>query len=110
MTAITFFGVLWEIGGSIDIPAFGLTVKIPGYLVFGVIIYSGMVSGLMIFFGHHLTSVIERTNQAEAEFRAAVDAFRQEAELGTVNPIDGSKPQALRLKLQAVLLWWREFC
>ena len=110
VTAITFFGVLWEIGGSIDIPAFGLTVTIPGYLVFGVIIYSGMVSSLMIFFGHHLTSVIERTNQAEAEFRSAVDAFRQEAELGNVKPIDGSKRQSLQLKLQAVLLWWREFC
>lgn len=110
VTAITFFGVLWEIGGSIDIFAFGLTVTIPGYLVFGVIIYSGMVSSLMIFFGHHLTSVIERTNQAEAEFRAAVDAFRQEAEVGNLKPIDGSKRQALQLKLQAVLLWWREFC
>ena len=110
ITAITFFSVLWTIGGSIDIPAFGFTMTIPGYLVFGVILYSGVVSGLMFFFGHHLTSVIERTNQAEAEFRAAADAFRQEADEKNVKPVDIDKRQTLQLKLQAVLLWWREFC
>ena len=77
LTAVAFFSVLWTVGGSIDIVIFGRTVTIPGYLVIGVIIYSGAMSGLMVFFGHHLTSVIERMNQTEAEFRAAVDAFQR---------------------------------
>ena len=110
VTAITFFSVLWTVGGSIDIAVFDLTVTIPGYLVFGVIIYSGVVSALMVFFGHHLTGVIERTNQAEAEFRAAVDVFREEGEHLTPRSSDIDKRQILQLKLQAVLLWWREFC
>jgi putative ATP-binding cassette transporter len=110
VTAITFFSVLWTIGGSLDIAVFGLTVTIPGYLVFGVVIYSGVVSALMVFFGHHLTGVIERTNQAEAEFRAAVDVFREEGEHPKVRSSDTDKRQTLQLKLQAVLLWWREFC
>jgi ABC-type uncharacterized transport system fused permease/ATPase subunit len=107
VTALTFFGVLWTIGGSIDVTVFGRPVGIPGYLVFGVILYSGVVTSLMIIFGHHLTSVIERTNQAEAEFRAAADTFREEA------PENGrrvDRRETLQLKLQAVLLWWREFC
>jgi ABC-type uncharacterized transport system fused permease/ATPase subunit len=108
ITALTFFGVLWTIGGSIDVTAFGFSLTIPGYLVFGVILYSGMVTSLMIFFGHHLTSVIERTNQAEAEFRAAADTFHQEA--GSENGREGNRRETLQLKLQAVLLWWREFC
>lgn len=111
LTAITFFSVLWTIGGSIDIALFGVTVTIPGYLVIGVIVYSGIVSTLMVFFGHHLTGVIERTNQAEAEFRAAVDAFRVENErLEVITAGDVDKRQTLQLKLLAVLLWWREFC
>lgn len=110
ITALTFFGVLWTIGGSIDIPVSGIMVTVPGYLVFGVIIYSGIVSSLMVFFGHHLTSVIERTNQAEAEFRAAADSFRQEPEQQSAIPDYVNQRQVLRLKLQAVLLWWREFC
>src|SRR6516164_7156697 len=64
----------------------------------------------LVFFGHHLTGVIERTNQAEAEFRAAVDAFREEGEHLTPRSSDIDKRQILQLKLQAVLLWWREFC
>ena len=110
LTAIAFFSVLWTIGGSIDIPIFGLTVTIPGYLVIGVILYSGVMSGFMIFFGHHLTSVIERMNQTEAEFRAAADAFREDPNHQEAKPDDDGKRDTLWLKLQAVLLWWREFC
>jgi ABC-type uncharacterized transport system fused permease/ATPase subunit len=110
LTAIAFFSVLWTIGGSIDIPIFGLTVTIPGYLVLGVIVYSGAMSALMIFFGHHLTSVIERMNQTEAEFRAAADAFREEANHDATKPDGAIRRDTLWLKLQATLLWWREFC
>ena len=73
LTAITFFSVLWSVGGSISTTVLGIAITIPGYLVFGAIIYSGAVSSLMVVFGHHLSAVIERTNQGEAEFRAAVN-------------------------------------
>jgi ABC-type uncharacterized transport system fused permease/ATPase subunit len=110
LTSITFFGVLWTVGGSIDVPLFGVSVTIPGHLVFAVIIYSGVVTSLMILFGHHLTAVSERMNQTEAEFRAAVDAFRGESGRpeGVANGTD--KRELLLLRLQAVLLWWREYC
>jgi putative ATP-binding cassette transporter len=110
LTSITFFGVLWSIGGSISFTLLGFPVTIPGYLVFGVIIYSGVVSGLMVFFGHHLTSIIERMNQGEAEFRAAVDAFREADKPTEAKGDDEEKRQTVQLKLRAVLLWWREFC
>jgi putative ATP-binding cassette transporter len=109
ITAITFFGVLLTIGGSIDVSVFGFTFTIPGYLVFGVIVYSGVITGFMIFFGHHLTSVIERTNQSEAELRVAADSYRQEPERASI-PSEDTKRQVFQLKLQAVLLWWRELC
>jgi len=109
ITSITFFSVLWSIGGGIDIALFGLSIRIPGYLVFGVIIYSGVVSALMAFFGHHLTGIIERMNQSEAEFRAAADAFRLGNEYEPKTS-DADKRQTVQLKLRAALLWWREFC
>src|SRR3972149_5314642 len=64
----------------------------------------------MVFFGHHLTGVIERLNQNEAEFRAAADAFREEGVPAEIRASDAGKHNTLRLKLQAVLLWWRELC
>lgn len=110
LTALAFFGVLWTVGGSIDLTLFGATVTIPGYLVLGVILYSGAMSTLMILVGHHMTGVIERMNQSEAEFRAAADAFGGESLADTAKPINGENRSALWLRLQAVLLWWREFC
>jgi ABC-type uncharacterized transport system fused permease/ATPase subunit len=110
LTSITFFGVLWTVGGSIDIPLFGATVTIPGYLVFAVIIYSGLVTTLMILFGRYLSAVSERVNQTEAEFRAAVDAFRNESSAGEGGAEGMDKRQIFQLKLQSVLLWWREYC
>jgi len=110
LTALTFFGVLWTIGGSIDVPLFGMTLTIPGYLVLGVIVYASVMSGLMVLVGHHMTGVIERLNQSEAEFRAAADAFRNEQVLDESKPVDGEKRSALWLRLQMVLLWWRELC
>jgi len=108
ITAIAFFGVLWTIGGNIDVNLFGRTVTIPAYLVLGVIIYSGVMSTLMIFFGHHLTSVIESMNQSEAEFRAAADAFAEEHRDNGIS--DAEKRNMLWARLRTVLARWRKFC
>jgi ABC-type uncharacterized transport system fused permease/ATPase subunit len=64
----------------------------------------------MVLFGHHLSGVIERTNQSEAELRTAVDAFRDGNGQGEDASGIASKKQTLQLKLRAVLLWWREYC
>lgn len=110
LTSIAFFSVLWTVGGSITFVLLGMTIVVPGYLVIGVIIYSGTVSTLMVLFGHHLASISERMSQTEAEFRTAVDSFREGA--GSPDSATGKndKHQTLQIKLQAVLLWWREYC
>jgi len=110
LTSITFFGVLWTVGGDITFVVLDTKITVPGYLVIGVIVYSGSISGLMLLFGRHLTSVSERMSQTEAEFRAAVDAVRTQN--GTLESAAGftAMRQAMQIKLQAVLLWWREYC
>ena len=82
LTAIVFLGVLWSVGGSFDVQAFGTTWTIPGYLVVSVVIYSTVFSGAMLMVARPLTGVIESKNQAEAELRAAVDHLRQSNESG----------------------------
>lgn len=110
LTAFTFFGVLWSVGGSISFTVFGYIVTIPGYLVLGVIAYSGTMSVLMVIVGYHLAGVVERMNQGEAEFRAAIDAIRAGEAGAESGPAHFEKRSALWLRLQAVLLWWRELC
>ena len=64
----------------------------------------------MVLFGHHLSGVIERTQQSEAELRSAVDSFRDAEGQAEDGSGIAEKKQTLQLKLQAALLWWREYC
>jgi ABC-type uncharacterized transport system fused permease/ATPase subunit len=77
LTAVVFLSVLWTVGGSLEVFAFGRSWTVPGYLVISVVIYSSLFSTAMILVGRQLTSVIEQKNQAEAEFRAAADRLFQ---------------------------------
>jgi ABC-type uncharacterized transport system fused permease/ATPase subunit len=106
LTALTFFSVLWSVGGSIDVEVFGHSIVIPGYLVLGVIGYSTVMTGLMMFFGRRLSGVIETKNQAEAEFRAAAEILRG----GRNEPADQvlAQKSELLVHLGGVLRSWRD--
>lgn len=106
LTAATFFSVLWNVGGSISVDVFGVNIVIPGYLVVGVVCYSTIVTGLMMFSGRRMTSVIESKNQAEAEFRAAAEILRGNRE---TEPIAGVNLTTLLDRLRVTLAVWREF-
>lgn len=110
LTAVAFFGVLWTIGGSLDVVLFGHTITIHAYLVFGVILYSTAMSSLMMLTGHRLTSIIESMNQSEAEFRAAVDAFREDGQHRDADMTDDDKRERVFHRLKAVLVRWRTLC
>jgi len=107
LIAVTFFGVLWGVGGSIDIEVLGRRIEIPGYLVLGVIVYSTLMTGLMLVFGRRLTSVIETRNQAEAEFRAAAEILRG-GRAETADEALAHKGELL-VHLGGVLRSWRDF-
>jgi len=110
ITAMTFFGVLWSVGGSLAVPVLGHAWMIPAYLVVGAIVYSSLFTGAMIIVGRPLTKVIEGKNQAEAEFRAAANLLR---EVGERTMPAGDEPQERRslwLAVRQVLDRWRELC
>jgi vitamin B12/bleomycin/antimicrobial peptide transport system ATP-binding/permease protein len=110
LVAIVFIDVLWSVGGILTFEAFGRVWVMRGHLVIGVAFYSGFFSGMMIMLGHHLTEVVETKNQAEAEFRSAVDIVR---EIGDETDVDISKTDslgALQLAVRTVLRRWRDLC
>ena len=59
LTAIIFIGVLWSVGGSLAVNAFGLVLAIPGYLVFAVVLYSVLATAAMMLIARRLTRVLE---------------------------------------------------
>jgi putative ATP-binding cassette transporter len=107
LTAITFLSVLWTVGSSLTVAAFGTTWVIPGYLVLGVIVYSALFSTLMLLVGRDLTGVIEGKNQGEAEFRSAADRLRRDGDRG-LRANEKAERRVLWLSVRNVLIVWRQ--
>jgi putative ATP-binding cassette transporter len=80
VTAITFIGVLWFVGGNLAIETAGMSVFIPRYLVLAAIIYSMLASLAMVAIARRFVTVSEAVNQTEAEFRYALTRLRDNGE------------------------------
>ncbi len=108
LVAITFLEILWNVGGGYMISAFGVTFFLPGYLVFGVTLYSVVFTGAMILTGRPLTEVIQAKNQAEAELRANADLLREVGEGFAPPGSDTRRRRAVWIALRGVLVRWRD--
>ena len=110
LTAITFIGVLWSVGGGLEINVFGFDIAIPGYLVIAVVLYSLLLTASMILIAQHLTHIIENNKRAEAELRS-VGAHLRESGEGTALPNarqDGR--QMISAALAEVIRQWLLYC
>ena len=76
LTAFVFIQILWSIGSDATLAVAGVTIRIPGYLVISVVVYSGLITTTMLLVGAPLTRVIARKNQAEAELITAAHGVR----------------------------------
>src|SRR5215216_304705 len=80
LTAGTFIGVLWVIGGAITFDWGGSEIHVPGYLVVAVVIYCAIITTSMMFIARSFIPVAEAKNQSEAEFRYALTRLRENGE------------------------------
>src|SRR5262249_31444088 len=80
ITAGTFIGVLWFIGGGLSVPIGSTTLHVPGVLVITAFIYSALASGAMISIARGFVVLSENKNQAEAEYRYALTRLREHGE------------------------------
>jgi ABC-type uncharacterized transport system fused permease/ATPase subunit len=110
LTAIIFIQVLWNVGGEAAFSLFGYGIRIPGYLVGSVVIYSSIVTAAMILVGSPLTRVVQIKNQAEAELITAAHQLRDLGE-GVIPKLNEPKiKQGLGEAVQNVLTQWRRIC
>jgi putative ATP-binding cassette transporter len=110
LTAITFVGILWTVGGDLSIEAFGLDLTVPGYLVISVILYSIIVASGMMLIGRRLTQVLEDNKRTEADLRAIGTHVRESGE-GRALPDTGTNGlRAVADALDAVIEIWLAYC
>src|ERR1017187_8514678 len=110
VTAVTFVGVLWIVGGDLTLGTRAAPIVIPGYLVIAAVLYAVITSAAVILVARRFVAVSERVNQSEAEFRYALTRVRENGE--SIALLGGEKEEraGLRQGLGAVILQWRNLC
>ena len=110
VTAVTFIGVLWIVGGDLTLGTPAAPIVIPGFLVIAAVIYAVITSAAVILVARRFVAVTERVNQSEAEFRYALTRVRENGE--SIALLGGEKEEraGLRQGLGAVILQWRNLC
>jgi len=107
LSAVTFVGVLWFVGGDLTFNWGGTPVTIPGYLVLASVIYAVLASTVMVFIGRSYVAASESKAQSEAEMRYALTRLRENGE--SIALIDGEREEkeGLSAILADVLNRWR---
>ncbi len=80
ITAITFIGILWSIGGSLTVQLGGGPLVIPAYMVLAAILYAVLVSVLITVVGRRLPRLIAARNEGEARLRFSLMRIRDHGE------------------------------
>ena len=109
-TAVTFIGVLWVVGGDLNIGTPEAPIVIPSYLVIAAVVYAAITSAAVMLVANRFVAVSERTNQAEAEYRYALTRVRENGE--SIALLGGEKEEraGLQQSLALVILRWRDLC
>ncbi len=110
LNAITFIGILWNVGGDLIVSVFGHVLTVPKYLVITVAIYSGLVTIAMTVIGRRLVSGIAGKNAAEAQLRSIASHLRERGGTGVAPPGEIAGHGALGLALDEVITRWRTLC
>jgi vitamin B12/bleomycin/antimicrobial peptide transport system ATP-binding/permease protein len=105
---LSFLGVLWSVSSALDIWICGVTITIPGYMVWCALLYAASGSWLTWCVGRPLVGMNSRRYQRESEFRFAL--FQANQQIQNIARLRGEEreKQRLGLDLEKVLGMVRE--
>jgi len=106
-TAATFIGVLWVVGGSIEVDGPAARIVIPGYLVIAAVVYSMIASVGIFLIARRFIPISEAVHQAEADFRFALSRIRENGESVALLRGEPEERAGLRRGLGTILARWR---
>jgi vitamin B12/bleomycin/antimicrobial peptide transport system ATP-binding/permease protein len=90
MLLLSFLGVLWSISGALDIWICGISLMIPGYMVWCALLCAASGSWLTWRVGRPLVGMNSRRYQRESEFRFALfQANQQMHDIGSLHDEEG---------------------
>jgi len=105
---LSFLGVLWTISGALDLSICGISLTIPGYMVWCALLYAVSGSWLTWRVGRRLVDMNSRRYQRESEFRFALfQANQQIRNSASLHDHEGEK-RGLGLDFEQALVVVRE--
>ena len=106
VSALTFVGVLWVVGGALTVQVGGTTLWIPGYMVLAALFYGIAMSALMLWVGRRLPGAVARRNEAEAKLRFELTRLRENAESVALIRGEADERRALGATYQDLVQRW----
>jgi putative ATP-binding cassette transporter len=110
LTVIVFVGILYAIGGSLDVQFAELKIHLPAYLVLAVICYSTLLTLTTMLIGRRLIAVIENFKSAEADLRAAGAQVRAAGESALPLHDPHQSRRTIHEVLDRVVARWQTLC
>jgi putative ATP-binding cassette transporter len=107
ISAITFIGVLWFIGGDLEVSIGSTMLRIPGFLVIAAFVYAVVASGAMVRIARGFVVVADNKNQAEADYRYALTRLRENGESIALLGGDAEERAGLGAAFERVRNGWR---
>ena len=105
---LSFLGVLWTLSGPLVVPIGGVSIALPGYMVWCALLYAATGSWLTWRIGHPLVGMNSQRYQRESELRFALFQANQQAENIAQNHDEEIERRRLDLNLDNVLSMARE--
>jgi putative ATP-binding cassette transporter len=106
ITAITFIGILWSIGGSLKLGHGEQAIVIPAYMVLAAIAYAVIVSLLITVIGRRLPRLIAARNEGEARLRFALMRIRDHGETIALARAEAGERRAVAQTYDGLVQRW----
>jgi putative ATP-binding cassette transporter len=105
---ISFVGILWTVSGPLNISIGSAELVIPGYMVWGALIYALVGSLLTYLFGRPLVEINVRRNSNEGDFRFGLVRLRESSEAVALIRGEADEQRSLRGSFSLVRGVWLE--
>jgi vitamin B12/bleomycin/antimicrobial peptide transport system ATP-binding/permease protein len=108
VTLVTFIGILWGLSGPLKFSLLGSEITIPGYMVWGCILYALAGSLITHWIGRPLIPINFLQQRYEADFRFDLVRLRENSEQVALYQGEPSEHKHLLNRFDAVMgNWWR---
>ena len=107
VTLVSFVGILWGLSGSLKVPVAGVSLTIPGYMVWAALAYAIIGTWLTHKIGRPLVRLNFDQQRYEADFRFGLMRFRENAEGVALYGGEGEEKKILGSRFSSVVdNWW----